>query len=424
MNNINIINGRIIDSDLINQEFNDCQFQDAFNGNLKLEEITNINIKKVLIFVNPEIISLIDLNNIDNDTKMILKLRSEIFELKNKNIFDSIINFYQFLENKSLYGIMKKILNLTDSEYKLYSDNYLIPDFIINILKDGLKNETFVKEMLLLDSRCCEFISNDYLNKEELVKFMVENNIIDEKFIKDNIGKTLSNDREFIIKYILMTPLAYRCFDHNMIDEEMIKILISSNPGDNYKNFYSDFRFYRKYIASENSVIYDVISKYIPLIRQGQDYIGLCPFHDDHHPSLRVSPRKNIWRCFACGKHGNAKTFIKEYMVRSNNELLINQISYKKNQFLYYLFANLPEKLKNDKNIVKLFLEKDGCILKLVSKELKYDIELVEVAMSNDITAFRYIINNEELKNKYLALYPILNYYLPNNKLIDIMTIE
>jgi len=88
------------------------------------------------------------------------------------------------------------------------------------------------------------------------------------------------------------------------------------------------------------------------------------------------------------------------------------------------LFANLPEKLKNDKNIVKLFLEKDGCILKLVSKELKYDIELVEVAMSNDITAFRYIINNEELKNKYLALYPILNYYLPNNKLIDIMTIE
>ena len=417
---MNIINGRIIDSDLIKQEFHNLQFRDALVGNLKLDEVTDINIKKLLIYLNPEIISSIDLNNIDNDTKSILKSRCEIYEENNKNIFDNIINFYRFLEEKSLYGIMKKILTLNKAEKELYEENYLLPSFIVDNLKDNLKSVSFVKEMVKKDFRLCEFIDINNVDKEELVRFMIENNIENVQFIKNNITENLANDRNLIIKYILMSPIAYRCFDHHMIDEAMIKILIDSwEPNKYYRNFCSDFRFYQRNKVNKNSNIYKVISKYISLTKQGQDYIGLCPFHDDHNPSLRVCVRKGVWKCFACGIGGDAKKFVKEYTCDYIFDSSDNQEAYKnnmKNQFLYYLFANLPENLKRDKNIIRMFLEKDGCILKLVHKDIKYDSELVNVAIENDVTSFRYIINNEELRNKYVSIYPVLNYYLPKIK--------
>jgi len=59
--------------------------------------------------------------------------------------------------------------------------------------------------------------------------------------------------------------------------------------------------------------IVSVISPYVNLRKQGQNYVGLCPFHDDSHPSLHVSQRKQIYKCFACGAGGNAITFLMEY---------------------------------------------------------------------------------------------------------------
>ena len=41
------------------------------------------------------------------------------------------------------------------------------------------------------------------------------------------------------------------------------------------------------------------------LKKQGADYVGLCPFHEDTKPSLRVTPAKGLWHCMACGKAGN-----------------------------------------------------------------------------------------------------------------------
>src|SRR5262249_44967989 len=44
----------------------------------------------------------------------------------------------------------------------------------------------------------------------------------------------------------------------------------------------------------------------VKLKRHGADLIGLCPFHDDHEPSLVISPQKNLWNCLgACGKGGS-----------------------------------------------------------------------------------------------------------------------
>lgn len=59
--------------------------------------------------------------------------------------------------------------------------------------------------------------------------------------------------------------------------------------------------------------IVDVISSYIPLTKKGRNYFGLCPFHDDHSPSMSVSKEKGIYTCFVCGATGNAITFVMNY---------------------------------------------------------------------------------------------------------------
>jgi len=56
--------------------------------------------------------------------------------------------------------------------------------------------------------------------------------------------------------------------------------------------------------------IVDVIGERVSLARKGREYVGLCPFHDDHRPSLRVSPAKQIFKCFACGAGGDAVKFV------------------------------------------------------------------------------------------------------------------
>jgi len=63
----------------------------------------------------------------------------------------------------------------------------------------------------------------------------------------------------------------------------------------------------------EAANIVDVISQYLDLRKRGQNFIGICPFHNDTHPSLYVSPAKEIYKCFACGAGGNVFTFLTEY---------------------------------------------------------------------------------------------------------------
>ncbi len=65
-------------------------------------------------------------------------------------------------------------------------------------------------------------------------------------------------------------------------------------------------------IRRRNDIV-EVIHSYIPLKRAGANYRGLCPFHNDTHPSLNVSPGKQIFKCFACGKAGNVFTFVQDH---------------------------------------------------------------------------------------------------------------
>lgn len=65
-------------------------------------------------------------------------------------------------------------------------------------------------------------------------------------------------------------------------------------------------------VRERNDVV-DVIGSYVQLKKKGSSYFGLCPFHNEKSPSFSVSPGKQMYYCFGCGKGGNVISFIMEY---------------------------------------------------------------------------------------------------------------
>lgn len=59
--------------------------------------------------------------------------------------------------------------------------------------------------------------------------------------------------------------------------------------------------------------IVDIVSDYVTLRRKGVNYMACCPFHNEKTPSFVVSPAKGLFKCFGCGKGGNAVTFLMEH---------------------------------------------------------------------------------------------------------------
>ncbi len=60
--------------------------------------------------------------------------------------------------------------------------------------------------------------------------------------------------------------------------------------------------------------IVEIIRSYIKLESHGKNFFGVCPFHDDHSPSMSVSPSKQIYKCFVCGASGNVFNFVENYL--------------------------------------------------------------------------------------------------------------
>ncbi|MBR1769863.1 MAG: DNA primase [Bacteroidales bacterium] len=59
--------------------------------------------------------------------------------------------------------------------------------------------------------------------------------------------------------------------------------------------------------------IEEVVEAFVPLKKRGVNYIGSCPFHDEKTPSFNVNPSRGIFKCFGCGKGGDAVTFLMEH---------------------------------------------------------------------------------------------------------------
>lgn len=168
--------------------------------------------------------------------------------------------------------------------------------------------------------------------------------------------------------------------------------------------------------------IVDVISERIPLTARGKNFFGVCPFHEDTHPSMSVSRDKQIYRCFSCGESGNVFNFVMKYDHKSFKEVIKElgervgvdtgqvQLNQKKEKYssLYeayqlsqkYFQNNLSslagrdarkylETRKLDEEVLKEFgvglsLEKDNDLTTLLQKK-NYDVAVLnQIGLSND----------------------------------------
>ena len=165
--------------------------------------------------------------------------------------------------------------------------------------------------------------------------------------------------------------------------------------------------------------IVDVVSRYVNLTKKGKNYIGVCPFHDDHSPSMSVSPEKQIFTCFSCGATGNVFTFVADFEKISFTEAVrllgekvgINigtniSVSNKKDEYFdiystankFYqnsLFTNLGknaieylDKRHIDKDTIKKFgiglsIQKVSLTEYLINKKYSID-KLVDVGLTNE----------------------------------------
>jgi DNA primase len=68
--------------------------------------------------------------------------------------------------------------------------------------------------------------------------------------------------------------------------------------------------------------IVDIVGSFVKLKKRGANYLGLCPFHNEKTPSFTVSPTKEIYKCFGCGRSGNAIGFVMEHEKYSYVEAL------------------------------------------------------------------------------------------------------
>ncbi len=75
-------------------------------------------------------------------------------------------------------------------------------------------------------------------------------------------------------------------------------------------------------IKNQTDLVKYLQSRGLQLKKSGREYVGLCPFHDDHNPSFSVNPSVNLWHCFACDIGGDVIKFVELYDKVSFNEAI------------------------------------------------------------------------------------------------------
>ncbi len=123
----------------------------------------------------------------------------------------------------------------------------------------------------------------------------------------------------------------------------------------------------------EQADIVTVISSYLSLTKKGKNYFAICPFHDDHTPSMSISFEKQIYKCFVCGASGNVFTFVKDYENVSFNEAV--QIVGKMVGINYdNVHKNTPVKNKKEYEIMNFVCKyyQNNLKTSLGNKALKY----------------------------------------------------
>ncbi len=153
----------------------------------------------------------------------------------------------------------------------------------------------------------------------------------------------------------------------------------------------------------------DVVKDYVTLKKRGVNYEGLCPFHAENTPSFLVSPKKNICKCFGCGKGGNAVEFIMKHLNKTYPEALkILAIKYKVDlesdkdapTYTKPVWRNQTE--LSDK-VVKWFEESRKISQKTLKRaRVTEGIEWMPMSEKNELTIqYNYFVNEVLTNTKY-----------------------
>ena len=138
-----------------------------------------------------------------------------------------------------------------------------------------------------------------------------------------------------------------------------------------------------------NADIVSIIGSYINLEAKGKNYFGICPFHNDHNPSMSVSPDKQIYTCFVCGASGNVFSFVQNY----ENVSFIEAVKIVADKIGYNININLNETRTNQK------------YYDMVSLASKYFVNNLN-GTSGD-AARKYLINERKLDEKTIEEFNI-----------------
>ena len=130
-----------------------------------------------------------------------------------------------------------------------------------------------------------------------------------------------------------------------------------------------DIQFMRKKVKDSVSIV-DVIKNYISVQKKGKNYEAICPFHDDHDPSLKIDDDKQKFKCFVCNEGGDCVDFVKKYKE-------INDIAYKNksnpekiaiaiNEIIDKCHLEIEKINENVENSKQSYSEEEKRILKLL----------------------------------------------------------
>jgi DNA primase len=123
----------------------------------------------------------------------------------------------------------------------------------------------------------------------------------------------------------------------------------------------------------------------VKLKKNGKSWFGLCPFHDDHNPSLSINPSTNLWQCFGCGAGGDVIRFVE----------LFDQVEFK--EAVNRLSVNscqLPVKNKKqnrpNRKKTKQPVSQQNCLNFLIKVSQTFRDTIIR---SNDLCKFYILIN-------------------------------
>ena len=148
-----------------------------------------------------------------------------------------------------------------------------------------------------------------------------------------------------------------------------------------------DLNFMRKKVKDAVSIV-DVINHYISVQKKGKNYEAVCPFHDDHDPSLKIDDDKQKFKCFVCGEGGDCVEFVKKYKE-------INDIAYKNKSNAEKIAIAINEIIDKCHLDIEKINENVDSSEQLYSEEQKRILKLLEVFQSYALYEYE---NGEEGK--------------------------